>query len=152
MHPECAGLPGIPEEDWLCPKHRHASSGKGGKTKKAPAKPAQAPADKPRAKGPAKEAVKPPKKQHKKERKEMESSLARQSSAEGSAPPPKKKRKLVKAGELHRQLESKAIGPARDKATESAEPAKPAAKKQEGKPAKPSLGLKVKLKKAKAPE
>ncbi len=151
MHPECAGLSGIPEGDWYCSKHKNASSGKGGKAaRKAPAKPGKAAADKPKGKAPpAKEPAKLPKKQqHKKERQEKEASLARQSSAEGSAPPPKKKRKLVKAGDLHRQLESKASAPAKDKAPE---PAKPAAKKQESKPGKPSLGLKVKLKKAKAP-
>ena len=150
MHPECAGLPGIPEEDWHCPKHRHASSGKGGKAaKKAPAKPGKAAADKPPAKGPGKEAVRPPKKLQKRERQEKEASLARQSSGEGSAPPPKKKKRLVKAGELHKQLETRESGPAKVKPTDMA---KPAAKKQEGKPTKPSLGLKVKLKKAKAPE
>ena len=143
-------MPGIPEEDWFCPKHRHAPSGKGGKAaRKAPAKPGRAAADKPQAKGPAKEAAGPPKKLQKKERQEKEPSHARQSSAEGSAAPPKKKKRLVKAGDLHKQLESKDSGPAKAKASEAA---KPAAKKQEGKATKPSLGLKVKLKKAKAPE
>lgn len=98
-----------------------------------------------------------------------EGSLARASSLEDNepAPPPKRKKKLVKAGDLQKAKAAAADEgkPIKEKA--SGELQKPKAgddgkhskdkasgpapvKKHEGK--KPSVGLKVKLKKAKAPE
>lgn len=142
MHPECAGLPGVPEGDWYCPKH--ASAAKAGKaTKKAPAKPGRAPAGPPKGK----EAN-----GQKKKQKREESSLARQSSIEETAPVPKKKKKLVKAGNLQKAQAERAGEDGRQIEDSASEQAAQSGKKQEGKAGKPSVGLKVKLKKAKAPE
>ena len=98
-----------------------------------------------------------------------EGSLARASSLEDSepAPPPKKKKKLVKAGDLQKAKAAAANDGKPIKEKEAGELQKPKAgeevkqskdkasgpalaKKQDGK--KPSVTLKVKLKKAKAPE
>ena len=92
----------------------------------------------------------------KKQKRDGGSGAAKQSSAEDAAAPavPKKKRRLVKAGDFQRaqQANGTTEGSAGAQEKGSAAQQSVAPKKLEGKAAKPSVGLKVKLKKAKAPE
>ena len=213
MHPECAGLPGVPDADWFCPKH-HAAAKAGKAAKKGPAKAAKvatasgtAKASAPKGK-PAKDSGRKEGHSKKKPKREGSSGLAGQSSAEDSAPVPKKqkregssaaakpssaedaalpphvpkkprnagsasgvamqssgedatvptvpkkKRRLVKAGDAQQaqQANGTAEGSARAQEKGSAAPQTVLPKKPEGKAGKPSVGLKVKLKQAKAPE